>query len=74
MEIYKQIVKKMLLVIPILLTGCDWITGEVPLPEVNEENCKPENVNRVRDVEARNKFINKCVLRSTVKPSKPRGW
>ncbi|WP_373991715.1 entry exclusion lipoprotein TrbK [Duganella sp. BuS-21] len=68
---YKQ---RMILLFVFLLSGCDWLWGEPPLPEVTAENCKPENVKRIRNEEARNKFLSNCALRSTIKPSRPRGW
>ncbi len=66
--------KSLLLILTLILAGCDRSRADIPLPEVNEENCKPENTSRIKNEEIRNKYITQCALRSTVTPSKPRGW
>jgi entry exclusion lipoprotein TrbK len=58
----------------LVAVGCDRFDTDVNLPDVNDENCKPANANRIRNKDARNKFIDMCARSSTFEPSKPRGW
>jgi entry exclusion lipoprotein TrbK len=61
------------MIVGLLLSGCGWI-GEVPLPPVNDENCKLEHIEMIRDKEARQDFASRCFRRGKFKPSPPRTW
>lgn len=74
MSTYKYLSGKVLLALCLLLAGCDWSGPGDPLPEVNEENCLPENSGRIKSLDARKKFVETCVQRISVKRSTLRGW
>jgi len=59
------------------LAGCEAKeseTSEKPLPEVNDENCLPENVAKVAPDDAREQFSSLCLRRSNFKPSEKKEW
>ena len=62
----------------VLMTGCDNTSEkqaeEQIMPEVNEENCKPENINKIKNKEMQKEFSNRCFLRNNFKPSPRRKW
>ena len=43
------------------------------MPQVSEENCKTENVEKL-DTHIRQRFADACFKRGTFKPSKPAAW
>jgi entry exclusion lipoprotein TrbK len=59
------------LAIGLILVGCD---SPSTLPEVNDVNCRLENVKKISDEEARKRFASMCFRRGTFKPSEPRYW
>lgn len=61
----------------IALAGCDSKAPEVkekPLPEVNDQNCLPENIAKVTPEDAREQFASLCLRRGTFKPSEKKEW
>lgn len=62
--------------ITVLVAGCDdnpKPLKAVEIPQVNDENCKPENIAKV-DASVRQQFMNTCVRRGSFKPSTGRTW
>ncbi|MCW5239099.1 entry exclusion lipoprotein TrbK [Verminephrobacter eiseniae] len=59
-----------------LVAGCD-NKPEPPkvadMPQVNDENCKPENEAKV-DASVRQQFADACFRRGSFKPSTGRTW
>ncbi|OJW51135.1 MAG: entry exclusion lipoprotein TrbK [Alphaproteobacteria bacterium 41-28] len=66
----------------VLMTGCDNTSEkqaeeqaeEQIIPEVNEENCKPKNIDKIKNKEMQQEFSNRCFLRNNFKPSPKREW
>lgn len=58
----------------VLMTGCDKTSEKQTMPEVNEENCKPENIDKIKNKEMQQEFSSKCFLRNNFKPSPKREW
>jgi len=59
------------------LAGCESRESEVSekqLPEVNDENCLPENIAKVTPDNAREQFASLCLRRSNFKPSEKKEW
>jgi entry exclusion lipoprotein TrbK len=44
------------------------------LPAVNDENCKPENLQKMQDKEMREELASLCIRRGTFKPSSGQKW
>lgn len=60
-----------------LLAGCDPKASEVDdpqLPEVNDENCLPENIAKITPSDAREQFRSMCFRRGSFKPSEQKEW
>ena len=57
-----------------LMAGCDSKPAMQSLPEVNNENCKTENIAKIQDKGMQQEFSGKCLRRGTFKPSTPRAW
>jgi len=57
-----------------LMAGCDNTSEKQALPEVNEENCKPENIDKIKSKEMQQEFSNRCFLRNNFKQSPKREW
>jgi entry exclusion lipoprotein TrbK len=49
-------------------------SAEEKMAAVNDENCKTENIARIKDKEAREQFGGMCIRRGTFKPSPKREW
>jgi entry exclusion lipoprotein TrbK len=68
--------KTVLFVLLTVLVGAcspDLPTQEMPV--VSDENCKPENIKKIGDKGAQQKFASECLRRSSsFKPSKKREW
>ena len=61
----------------IVLAGFDSKAPEVkekPLPEVNNQNCLPENIAKVTPDDAREQFASLCLHRGSFKPSEKKEW
>lgn len=59
------------------LAGCESKEPEVdeqPLPEVNDQNCLPENIAKVIPDDVRERFASLCLRRSSFKPSEIKEW
>lgn len=56
-----------------MLAGCEKKPEPVTLPEVNNENCKYENIAKL-DKSIQQDFSSQCVRRGTFKPSTPKAW
>ena len=46
----------------------------VTLPEVNSENCKVENVKKLKDSMAQQEFARLCIRRGEMANSQPKSW
>lgn len=58
-----------------LLAGCDNKPAPQAAPEVNDENCKPENIRKIADPELQRTFADTCFLRGgSFHPSSGRIW
>ena len=58
-----------------LLAGCEKKPEPVTLPEVNAENCKPENIAKIEDKGVQQAFSSLCLRRGgDFKPSPKREW
>lgn len=44
------------------------------MPEVNEQNCQPEAINKIRDADMRREFSGKCFKLGTVRKSSGQQW
>ena len=44
------------------------------MPEVNDENCKDENIGKIRDKATQRAFADLCFTRGDFKPSPKREW
>ncbi|EDC6278205.1 entry exclusion lipoprotein TrbK [Escherichia coli] len=53
-----------------LLAGCD---KPPVLPEVNEENCRPENIAKLAKG-AQQEFSSQCLRRGSFQPSEQKTW
>lgn len=62
-----------LVVVMLTLSGCDSPAPEVALPEVNDENCKHENIVKL-DKSVQKEFSSLCLRRGDFVPSKPKTW
>ena len=56
-----------------LLAGCEKKPEPVTLPEVNAENCKPENIAKL-DKSVQEAFSSQCLRAGSFKPSEPKSW
>ena len=56
-----------------LLAGCEKKPESVTLPEVNAENCKPENIAKL-DKSVQEAFSSQCLRAGSFKPSEPKSW
>jgi entry exclusion lipoprotein TrbK len=57
-----------------LAAGCDKGPATFVLPQVNDENCKPENLAKIGDKEAQQAFSSQCMRRGEFKQSPKREW
>lgn len=64
----------------LIISGCespktDLNNEEIPkinhalMPEVNDENCKGENIDKIEDKEMRSEFTKQCLMRGDFTPS-----
>jgi len=44
------------------------------MPEVNDENCTPANIQKLTDKVMQQEFSGKCLRRGSFTPSTPRKW
>ena len=67
------------LVLTVLVAALGSACSPQPSPKaemaaVNDENCKPENIARIADKDAREKFGSMCFGRGKFKPSPKKEW
>jgi entry exclusion lipoprotein TrbK len=56
-------------------SACSKETTTQDMPDVNDENCKPEVIKNINDKGAQQEFASKCLHRSGgFKPSQKRQW
>jgi entry exclusion lipoprotein TrbK len=55
-------------------TGCSSGAGGENIPEANAENCKQENIEKIRDKAAREAFASKCFRSGKFEPSPNKTW
>ena len=59
----------------ILISGCSEGPVEIILPEVNDENCRHENVMKIEQEELRQRFASMCLRRNPFQfTEKPKKW
>lgn len=56
-----------------VLVGCEKKPEPAIIPEVNAENCKPENIATL-DKSVHEVFSSQCLRAGTFKPSEPKTW
>ena len=54
--------------------ACSPKPGLQTMPEVNDENCIHENIQKLTDKAMQQEFAGKCLRRGTFTPSPPRKW
>ncbi len=60
-----------------LINGCtieEPPANTVEMPEVNDENCKQENILKIENKEIREKFVGLCLRRGDFVPSPKKAW
>ena len=55
-------------------SGCEAKPAAQIMPEVNDENCKSENIAKILDKPTQQEFAGKCVRRGEFKPSPTKEW
>lgn len=60
----------------VLLAGCNQQPSTVALPEVNDQNCRLEMIQQIKNTAARQKFAGQCSRRPIgIAPTdKPKNW
>lgn len=56
------------------LTACSPSEEAWNLPAVNDENCMPDQIAKIRNKDARAAFGSACFRQGTLTPSKKREW
>jgi entry exclusion lipoprotein TrbK len=56
------------------LSGCSHATDDTKFPEANAENCKDENIIKIRDKAAREAFASRCFRSGKFEPSPNKTW
>jgi entry exclusion lipoprotein TrbK len=57
------------------LVGCSEQPEQFTMPEVNDENCRLNNLNKLEPEELRRKFAALCLNRDALPPGdKPKSW
>lgn len=60
--------------VAVLAAACGPKPEPQTMPEVNDENCKPENVQKLADKAMQQDFSSACLHRGAFKPSAARKW
>lgn len=55
-------------------SGCNSKSSVGEIPEVTDENCRPEIIQQIEDKAAQQDFAGKCSRRGSFKPSDPKNW
>lgn len=58
----------------LVVCGCGKKTETKTMPELNAENCKPENIEKIEPKEIREQFSDMCLRQGSFQPSKPKVW
>ncbi len=58
----------------VALSGCSDEPKQFTMPEVNNENCKHENVMKMEPDSLRQKFASLCLRRNSYKPGDKKTW
>ena len=70
--------KALTLALSAALSALAAVCGNKPalqaMPEVNDENCKLENIQKIEEKGMQQEFAGKCARRGTFKPSEPKKW
>ena len=65
-------------ILSILISACSPEVPSTPkmsvLPDINDENCKTENIATIEDKVVMEKFADLCIRRNTFKPSPKMVW
>jgi len=65
----------LLVVLSALASACSKDSPTQDMPEINDENCKPEIIKKITDKGTQQEFASKCLHRSGgFQPSKKREW
>jgi entry exclusion lipoprotein TrbK len=57
-----------------IICACSSDPQDEKMPSVNDENCAPEGLAKIKDKGTRNQFQDMCVRRNTFKTSPKREW
>lgn len=61
--------------VAVMGAGCDQPPAETErMPELNAENCKPENIAKIQNEATREQFATTCLRLPGFKPSPARSW
>lgn len=63
-----------LLLVSLLIVGCEKKPETATMPELNAKNCTPENVEKIEPREIREEFSGMCLRAGKFEPSKPKVW
>ncbi|MBU0801488.1 MAG: entry exclusion lipoprotein TrbK [Alphaproteobacteria bacterium] len=63
-----------LLLLTLVLVACEKKPATITMPELNAENCKPDNVEKIEPREIREQFSSMCLRAGEFEPSKPKEW
>lgn len=58
----------------VAVLGCSDSMNGSSIPEATAENCRPENVKKIRDKSAREAFASRCFRSGKFEPSPNRTW
>lgn len=72
----KQLSSRILAVLTatFIIVACSPHIPKEEMPAVNDENCKPESIAKIKDQETREKFGSTCFTRGQFKPSPKKEW
>lgn len=73
MQVTKTLILAGAVLVAALLAGCDNKPAAQALPEVNDENCRPENIAKL-DKGVQQAFSSQCLRRGSFKPSEQKTW
>lgn len=74
MHLRKALTLALAAALAVLAAGCDNKPALQVMPEVNDENCKLENIQKIEEKGMQQEFAGKCARRGTFKPSEPKKW
>jgi|APTNR8051073442_1049403.scaffolds.fasta_scaffold00193_14 entry exclusion lipoprotein TrbK len=74
MHLRKALTLALAAALAVLAAGCDNKPALQAMPEVNDENCKLENIQKIEEKGMQQEFAGKCARRGTFKPSEPKKW